>query len=74
MTVKKLIEELQICDPEAAVRFVYNYGDRGNSQVAAEVQSVEDGDVRYSEYFSDFVVGDENDDEDNIEYAVLLQG
>ena len=73
MTVKELIEELQEQDPEAVVRFVYHYGDHGNSQVAAEVQSVEDGDVRYSEYFSGFVVGDENDDEDNIEYAVLLQ-
>lgn len=50
MTVEELIAELQMMDPNAEVHFAYNYGDHWRTQVAPKVDSVELGNVKYSDY------------------------
>jgi hypothetical protein len=50
ITVQELINQLQFMDPNAEVHFTYNYNDHWRTQVAPEVDSVEVGYVRYSDY------------------------
>jgi len=50
MKVRELIERLQREDQDAEVRFVYNYGDYWNTDVAAEVKVVQDVEVVHSDY------------------------
>ena len=50
MQVFQLIEQLMELDPNAEVHFSYNYGDHWRTEVAAEVGSVLEGVVKYSEY------------------------
>lgn len=64
MTVSELIEELQGMDPDAEVRFAYNYGDYWRTTVAAEIKYVEDGTVRWSDYHSMDKIVDLNEQED----------
>ena len=61
MKVKDLIEQLGYMDAEAEVHFSYNYGDHWRTQVAPEVDTVEEGLVNYSEYHRmDKMVDDED--------------
>jgi len=67
MTVTELIARLQVYEAtgmgNVEVKFAYNYGDYWSTQVAADVDSVEQGEVKYSDYHQmDKVV--ETDDED----------
>ena len=69
MKVSDLIELLQEMDPDATVRFAYNYGDRSRTMVTPEVESVEMGFVAPNAYVNDYAVADDNDD---AELAVIL--
>ena len=74
MKVSELIAELQSLDPESEVQFVYCYGDHSKTNVAAKIKYVEDGIVRYSEYFRmDTVVDDEEkEDKEEDKHVCLL--
>ena len=61
LTVKDLIELLQMEDQDAYVHFSYNYGDHWRTQVAPVVVSVEEGFVQESAYHNMDKVVDEND-------------
>ena len=50
MKVAELIEMLQDMDPEVEVKFVYNYGDHWRTNVAQDINMIEEGEVAYSEY------------------------
>jgi hypothetical protein len=52
MKVAELIEMLEGMNQEAEVHFSYNYGDHWRTQVAPEVDTVEEGIVEYSSYHS----------------------
>lgn len=73
MTVAELMRALESEDPEANVRFAYNYGDRANTIVAASVLYVEEVDVRHSDYVNNMrVVEDEEDEKAGDKRAVVL--
>lgn len=62
MKVSELIEMLKYCDKDMDVHFSYNAGDYWRTEVAATVDSVNEGYVEYSDYHSmDKVVADEDD-------------
>ena len=64
MTVEELISELEQFDPNMEVKFAYNYGDYWRTQVAANINNVEEGQVNYSSYHNmDRVSVEEHDDE-----------
>ena len=66
MLVSELIEELQNMDPDAEVHFSYNYGDHWRTQVAPRVDSVDVGQVKYSDYHRmPKVVEHDYDDDDS---------
>ena len=65
MTVKELIEELQMYDEDMEVKFAYNYGDHWRTQVAARIDDVDELTVGYSEYHNMDKVLDEDDNPDN---------
>ena len=66
MLVSELIEELQNMDPDAEVHFSYNYGDHWRTQVAPKVDSVDVGQVKYSDYHRmPKVVEHDYDDDDS---------
>ena len=68
MLVSELIEELQNMDPDAEVHFSYNYGDHWRTQVAPRVDSVDVGQVKYSDYHRmPKVVEHDYDDDDSTE-------
>jgi len=69
MKVSKLIEMLQDMDPEAEVKFVYNYGDYWRTDVAANIDRIEEGEVEYSEYhrMDKVVEPDYDEDEEELE-------
>lgn len=50
MTVKELIETLEDMDKDAKVVFAYNSRDHWRTQVAAPVQTADEGYVTYSDY------------------------
>ena len=66
MLVSDLIEILQEMPQDAEVHFAYNYGDHWRTQVAPKVDSVDMGDVKYSDYHRmPKVVEHDYDDEDD---------
>lgn len=67
MTVDELIAELKQMDPNAEVHFAYNYGDHWRTQVAPKVDSVELGNVKYSDYHRMPKVVEYDDDDDEYE-------
>lgn len=50
MKVWELIEDLKSYPADMEVKFAYNYGDYWKTEVAADVDSVTNGEVEYSEY------------------------
>lgn len=65
LTVAELIEELKYMPQDAEVHFQYNYNDHWRTQVAPEVDTVEMGFVKYSDYHQmNKVVEPDYDDED----------
>jgi len=67
MKVSRLIELLQEEDPEAEVKFAYDYGDYSHTQVAATVDDVEAGYVTFSEYHRMDSVVEPDDEETDID-------
>lgn len=66
MLVRDLIELLEEMPADAEVHFAYNYGDHWRTQVAPKVDSVELGEVKYSDYHRmPKVVERDYDDEDD---------
>jgi hypothetical protein len=64
MTVQELIETLQDFDPNMKVKFAYNFGDYWRTEVAREVNDVEYGETRFSDYHRMHKVVQNTDDED----------
>lgn len=64
MTVEDLIAELQNLDPKLPVVFSYNYGDHCQSIVAELVKTVDEGQVRYSDYHRMLAVVPVDEEED----------
>ena len=62
MTVRELIEALSYMDQDVEVKFAYDYGDYWHTEVAADVDDVCDGTVKYSSYHRMDKVGDSDDD------------
>jgi hypothetical protein len=67
MLVSDLIELLQEMPADAEVHFAYNYGDHWRTQVAPKVDSVDMGEVKYSDYhrMPKVIERDYDDDEDD---------
>lgn len=67
MTLSDLIQELEDIrdggmDEDIEVVFSYNYGDHWNSVVAANVTSIDEGIVKYSDYHRMFKVEEDEVD------------
>lgn len=75
MKVKELIEQLQNMNPNADVHFAYNYGDYWKTTVAPQIDKVEEGYVRHSDYHNmDAVLDmDRYELEDDQELVVILE-
>lgn len=82
MTVAELIEELESMDPDAKVMFAYQSGDHWRTVVCEPVESVDEEEVKWSEYHRKYeLVGEdeaddgenEADDEEDRKSIVLLQ-
>jgi hypothetical protein len=78
MLVSELIELLQGENPDAEVHFSYNYGDHWRTQVAPKVDSVEVGQVVYSDYHrmpkvveQDYDEDDDNTEENEVQVVIL---
>lgn len=56
MTVGELITELETFDPDVEVKFTYPSGNYTQDEIACSPYSVEEGNVRYSEYTRSYVV------------------
>jgi phosphopantothenoylcysteine synthetase/decarboxylase len=69
LTVGELIELLKDYDPNMKVRFAYDYGDRCRTQVAADINDVEEKWITYSAYHGMDKLAprsrDDDDDEEN---------
>lgn len=65
MTVEDLINELKNMDPKSPVVFSYNYGDHPQTMVAELVKTVDEGQVRYSEYHRMLAVVPADEEEDD---------
>lgn len=63
LTVRELINELEQYGDDMKVQFAYNYGDHWRTTVAAEVNSVDTGHVKHSEYHRMDKVVDLNDED-----------
>lgn len=63
MTVAELIEELSSYDPKTEVMFSYNYGDYWRTEVASEVELVEETLVTYSSYHDMYKVDEDSDND-----------
>lgn len=69
LTVRELIAELEcIENKDMEIRFSYNYGDYWKTQVAATIDTVELGYVKYSEYHRMDKVVDVNEAHDENEF------
>ncbi len=74
MKVSELIELLQMENQDAEVHFQYNYGDHWRTQVAPSVDSVEVGNVKYSDYHRMHKVVDEEDFDYDDEGEPVVEG
>lgn len=72
MNVKELIEMLEQFNPEAEVKFAYNYGDHWNTLVAADVNCAEEQIVEHSDYHNMDKVVEEPDEWDEDKVCVVL--
>jgi len=72
MTVKDLIAKLEGMDPDLEVRFAYCYGDHWNTEVADEVEEVEEGEVSWSAYHQTYRVNEDGPDDDEETRQVVL--
>jgi len=62
MTKKELVELLEDFDDDTNVFFVYPAGDYWHSTIVKEVSSIDVVSIRYSEYFGENILVDENDE------------
>lgn len=63
MTVRALIEKLQDLDPDRPVHIGYDYGDHIHTTVCPTLRTVEEEQVRWSEYHRMPRLVDADDDE-----------
>lgn len=67
MNVRELREALQALEAQGQgamdVKFSYNYGDHWSTQVAADIDTIETGLVKYSEYHSMDKVNDSEEED-----------
>lgn len=63
MTAAELISELEKYDPNMIVRFMYDYGDRSNTMVTPEVNTVSEGYTDFSSYVNEEAFVEIPDDE-----------
>jgi len=69
MTVQELFEQMKELiaggHADKEVKFAYNYGDHWHTSVAADINTVSEARVKYSDYHSmDKIVDDAQDDDD----------
>jgi len=62
MTKKELVELLEDFDDDTNVFFVYPAGDYWHSTIVKEVSSIDVVSIKYSEYFGENILVDENDE------------
>lgn len=74
MQVMELIELLQQQDPDADVKFCYNYGDYWKTTVAEDIQEVDEGLVEHSSYHDMDKVLDEDNGKNEYRKVVLIRG
>ena len=72
LTVQELIDELSCHDPEALVLFSYNYGDYWRTSVAQGINSIEEQEVRWSEYHRMHKLVDEDSEDEKNPTAIIL--
>lgn len=60
MTVKELIEELSLMDSEKEVLFAYPSEDYWGTVCAGEIDSIETGEVEWSDYHRTYKVKEES--------------
>jgi len=72
MTVNELKELLEQFDGDMEVKFSYPFGDYWNTQVAADIENVEEGYVKYSDYHRMDKIDNDSDEGDNSRLVVLL--
>ena len=75
MTVQEMIAALQNFAPDQKVGFAFPSGDYWGNVLVREVTSVDEGEVRYSNYHeSNTLLGaDDYDEGDEIELWIVLQ-
>lgn len=77
MKVKNLINILSSLDQDAEIYIIYDYGDYWHSIVATPVKTVEENDIKYSEYHKKYEVvdrGDVESDENKTKTVITLSG
>ena len=72
MTVQELLDQMKELvaggHADKEVKFAYNYGDHWRTTVAADIDTVSEGTVKYSDYHSmDKIVGDNQYDGNDCE-------
>ena len=72
MTVQELIDTLQCYDPDMEVQISYTSADYWRTQIADDIDSIDEGEVDYSEYHQKFRVIDEDDDDQRDPKTVVL--
>ena len=73
MTVRELIERLKQENPDDEVHYSYSSGDYWGTTISREVESVELGQVKYSEYHRTYkVVEDEFEEDPETEIKPVL--
>jgi hypothetical protein len=73
MTVKELIDMLQMYEPETPVHIAYNSGDYWRTVVAPVATNVEELPTRHSDYHNKPVLIDEDDkDYDSAKQVVVI--
>jgi hypothetical protein len=56
MTVEELIRELETFDPDAEVKFTYPSHNHSQDEIACSPYSVEEGNVKFSNYCQAYIV------------------
>jgi len=71
MTKKELVEWLEDFDDDDQVVFLYPAGDYWHHTIAKDVTDINKVDIKYSEYFEESVLVDENSNDDENYSSVI---
>ena len=74
MTVRELIDELELFPDDMEVEVAYNYGDYWRTTVCKEIKDIDEGWVEYSGYhrMDKLIDVDDEDDEPDEKREVLI--